>query len=83
MNLNLPPEVEHALSQQANAAGQSLEAYVRHRLAELVEEDNESLTPIPDKTAWAKRFQEWVASHRIITHYVDDSRESIYAGRGE
>jgi hypothetical protein len=25
----------------------------------------------------------WAAGHKPVTQFVDDSRESIYAGRGE
>jgi hypothetical protein len=32
---------------------------------------------------WAQAFREWAASHPRTTHFVDDSRESIYEGRGE
>ena len=32
---------------------------------------------------WAAEFKAWVASHKSVTHFVDDSRDSTYAGRGE
>ncbi len=32
---------------------------------------------------WAKRLQAWVASLPVRPTTLDDSRESIYAGRGE
>jgi predicted DNA-binding antitoxin AbrB/MazE fold protein len=32
---------------------------------------------------WVKALREWAASHPRVDHFVDDSRESIYAGRGE
>jgi predicted DNA-binding antitoxin AbrB/MazE fold protein len=32
---------------------------------------------------WAKALREWTASPPRVAHFVDDSRESIYAGRGE
>lgn len=32
---------------------------------------------------WCERFETWAASHRHLPHEADDSRESIYAGRGE
>lgn len=28
-------------------------------------------------------IHEWAASHQAASHFVDDSRESIYEGRGE
>jgi predicted DNA-binding antitoxin AbrB/MazE fold protein len=32
---------------------------------------------------WVRALREWAASHPRVDHFVDDSRESIYAGRGE
>ncbi len=32
---------------------------------------------------WLRAFQAWVDSHSDVTAVADDSRESIYAGRGE
>jgi hypothetical protein len=33
--------------------------------------------------AWAQRLQTWVDTHTAEATTMDDSRESIYAGRGE
>jgi len=38
---------------------------------------------VQSATEWCERFQAWVADHRSLPHEADDSRESIYAGRGE
>lgn len=32
---------------------------------------------------WCQRFERWAADHRHLAQEADDSRESIYAGRGE
>ncbi len=32
---------------------------------------------------WSKLWHEWVASHKSTNPNFDDSRESIYEGRGE
>ena len=42
-------------------------------------------TPPTNLTAdeWCDRLDSWAASHRTLAHEADDSRESIYAGRGE
>jgi hypothetical protein len=45
-----------------------------------------SLQPSKPKLSgeeWAQAFRELAASHPRTTHFVDDSRESIYEGRGE
>jgi hypothetical protein len=33
--------------------------------------------------AWSKALREWAASHAKREIEIDDSRDSIYAGRGE
>ncbi|WP_197527193.1 hypothetical protein [Pirellulimonas nuda] len=33
--------------------------------------------------AWVAELKEWVANRPGVDHFVDDSRESIYQGRGE
>jgi hypothetical protein len=38
---------------------------------------------IQDRDEWLKAFNEWVDSHHDITAIADDSRDSIYEGRGE
>ena len=30
--------------------------------------------------AWLKALREWMDSHSPVSHFVDDSRESIYSG---
>ncbi|MEX0586075.1 MAG: hypothetical protein WD176_05500 [Pirellulales bacterium] len=32
---------------------------------------------------WKAKFEAWIASHPVVAHRVDDSRESIYADRGK
>jgi|CXWL01.1.fsa_nt_gi Arc/MetJ-type ribon-helix-helix transcriptional regulator len=32
---------------------------------------------------WCDRFDQWADSHKALPCEADDSRESIYAGRGE
>jgi hypothetical protein len=45
----------------------------------------EPVTPPPNETAeeWIARFRAWVESHPKRAIEFDDSRESIYEGRGE
>ena len=37
----------------------------------------------PSREEWIRAVREWAASHPPVEHFVDDSRESIYEGRGE
>lgn len=34
----------------------------------------------PQSDPWLKSLQEWADSHPPVSHFVDDSRESIYSG---
>lgn len=36
-----------------------------------------------DNAQWAAAFERWIKSNRDVKAVADDSRESIYAGRGE
>jgi len=43
-----------------------------------------SASPVEESPeAWIQRLQAWVDTHPFETTTMDDSRESIYAGRGE
>jgi hypothetical protein len=90
VTLNLPEAVEQRLRENAARNGQTLEEYLQALAV------REALLPTPppapaispppgfmSRQEWSKAFREWVASHRPVDHFVDDSRESIYAGRGE
>jgi hypothetical protein len=44
---------------------------------------SDALTLQSDPEEWVKRLQAFVDSQPVRTNAMDDSRESIYAGRGE
>ena len=85
MTINLSKDVESSI----NAAGQSgRDASADEMIAKLIEEDarrsqarGDSPQESPDQ--WADRLQAWVDTHPSRPITIDDSRESIYAGRGE
>jgi hypothetical protein len=89
--LNLPPAVAQQLKERATRIGQTLEEYLE-RLAAREAEAREpavsepAIAYPPGFTSPAERskaLREWAESHPRFEHFVDDSRESIYAGRGE
>ena len=59
----------------------------RERVREALEEKliSPNSSGAADKTPqqWEAEFAAWIASHKAVTHHVDDSRESIYADRGK
>jgi hypothetical protein len=83
LTLSFPPELEAKLRQRAAAEGKDPETLVR----EAVEQKLGAEQPVPADAKgfdeWQAEFNAWVASHQPIGHEVDDSRESIYRGRGE
>ena len=87
LSISLPPETEARLRERAAVAGKDLETYVVDALREKVAPDVVS-GAVPSAAAgsidaWLARFDAWAASHPRLGHDIDDSRESIYAGRGE
>lgn len=89
LTLELPTETEKRLQAKAGAKGLSIKSY----LEELVRNDldsQEASGSSPNDASGTLSAEQWIAEHRAlakrhahITHFVDDSRESIYAGRGE
>ncbi len=82
LELKIPAETEFRMREQAAAAGQDLEAFVLQAVAEKLA-GVEAALPSGNGADWRARLQACIDLHPSATHFVDDSRESIYAGRGE
>jgi hypothetical protein len=82
LNINLSVEMEAKIRALATASGQDVEAFVLNALDEklAVEDVADSAKSAESFEAWLQR---WIALHPQVGHTVDDSRESIYEGRGE
>jgi hypothetical protein len=84
LNLNLPPETEAQIRKLAALSGKNVEAVVLDAVAEKLADADFQPTPRPkNDQEWKKKLQALIDLHPVVTHFVDDSRESIYAGRGE
>jgi len=82
IHLSLPPETEADLRERAAAVGKDLASFVREAVEEKLaaaESGRSTLSTEQRVGEWLR----WTASHRPLGYVVDDSRESIYAGRGE
>ncbi len=87
---NQTPEEQKANHQAYQEGGTELHAGQSRPIDEVIEElrKKHGLT-LPARTLqsnpqeWIKRLHEFVASQPIRPNKMDDSRESIYAGRGE
>ena len=84
LELQLSSETESKIREQAAAAGQDVAAFVLQAVTEKLA-DTESQHPIlsQDEDEWLNKLRAAIARHPVVTHFVDDSRESIYSGRGE
>lgn len=84
MNLELPPETESLLHQQASKSGMTTKQFALMVLRNhaVVEPASVEDQPPTDHKKWMKELRAWSKDHPGSTHFVDDSRESIYEGRG-
>jgi hypothetical protein len=88
ITLDLPPETEAKLREQAATQGAKLEEYLSELAQHWASGNGTSPAPVgpPKEKTPEQRIAEWrefVASHDYITAVADDSRESIYEGCGE
>lgn len=84
IRINFPSEIETALLNRAAAAGQDVESFVRNVVTEsLAEQDMAVPTKKQQPAEFRTRLESWIDLHPKLDHAIDDSRESIYAGRGE
>lgn len=81
MELQLPPDLKVQLDQLA-ATGTDVTAFVAQSIREGIERQKQD-EPVMSEEEWQAGFQQWADSFPIRKNEVDDSRESIYQGRGE
>lgn len=79
--LHLTPELEGLLRDASSATGEDPEAFVIRTVAEKLVRDPAAKAELSD-AEWQASFAAWLASRKPVNHFVDDSRESIYADRG-
>jgi hypothetical protein len=78
----LSPATEDRLKEQAAASGRDVSLYAIELIEKAVagiDASSSELSPVQRAAEW----RAWAESHPRGDHFVDDSRESIYAGRGE
>jgi hypothetical protein len=80
IKLSLSADLEAKLQQQALAAGKDVSAFVQEAVVEkLAGELNHLRTGTERAAAW----REWAVTRHNSGRVADDTREGIYAGRGE
>lgn len=84
-NFDLPPDIENSLRVEAAEHGENPNSYVRQIVIDRFVEVEVPTEFIPARSPedFMARLQDVIDLHPTVTTFVDDSRESIYAGRGE
>jgi hypothetical protein len=77
------PTVSEVIARWGHEIQNAEQRAVIHELREKFGLTSDALTLQSNPQEWAKRLQAWVASLPVRPTTMDDSRESIYAGRGE
>ncbi|MFV0445620.1 MAG: hypothetical protein ACK5Q5_18720 [Planctomycetaceae bacterium] len=83
VTLKLPEDLEHALNLHAADSGEDVAAVVQQIVRERLEADAASATKAALETNFRASLQNWIDRLPSLETVVDDSREVIYAGRGE
>ncbi len=84
IKLEFSADVENQLRERAASSGQHVEEFVLRALTEkLAAEDTVSRASDRNGVDWKNKLHECIDLHPNVQHAVDDSRESIYRGRGE
>jgi phosphohistidine phosphatase SixA len=87
VELNLSAETERILKQKAARAGQTLEGFLQGLAEREAATQNGSPPRAAPLTAeeWSAKWRAWASADRRQPSglIMDDSREGIYAGRGE
>jgi hypothetical protein len=80
----LSDELAEKTRLRARREGKEIAAFVQEAVEEKLARPVESAASLQQNyNQWHREFQAWIESHAPTGHCVDDSRESIYAGRGE
>jgi hypothetical protein len=83
LDLHLSSDTEAKIRQCAAASGQDVESFVLQAVTEKLS-DAEPRPGVDSASAeWADTIRQLTNLHPVVTHFVDDSRDSIYAGRGQ
>jgi hypothetical protein len=84
MTVQFSPDIEAKLRERARQTGTSVEQFVSDAVKEALDRPAPAAPQTLSTEHWLEAFDRWVESHPIRPGVnLDDSRESIYAGRGE
>ena len=81
VEIEIPDEIGRVLKKRAAAAGTDLTTFVGQVVVESAKEDQSDTHSSTNVDDFIRRQAAWVALHPRLDHAIDDSRETIYAGR--
>jgi len=77
ITLYIPPELENQLSAEASRRNQPVEEVALSAIVESLGIESDARSGSAEQ--WQQDLRDWIASHRPVSHFVDDSRASVYA----
>lgn len=83
VSINFPTEIETTLRRRAAAVGKDVETFVQEVVSEVLAEEASLQTGGGSHDEFMATLREIIHLHPVSNGSIDDSRESIYAGRGE
>lgn len=83
VTIELTSEIEAALRRRAAASGEDLQTYLQQLVTHILIEETEVKVPRRSAVEFEQRLNALIAALPQADHPIDDSRESIYEGRGE
>jgi hypothetical protein len=83
LNLDIPLATAAILRERAESAGEDVETFVLRAITEKLADAGSAATSSANGLDWTANLHKCIDLHPVSNHVVDDSRESIYAGRGE
>lgn len=82
IKIQLPVELEAVLRERAAKEGVPIESYVIQAISERLADSHVDETP-SSTSRFSDWLREWSSRFPKLDRPIDDSRESIYSGRGE
>lgn len=82
LQITLSPEIESQLLLLAQSQGKDMASLVMEAVEEKLA-DEDGVRPCASAEERVREFDRLIAGCKPVGHFVDDSRERIYEGRGE
>ena len=83
LRIEVPLHIEELLKLKAAQAGLDVEAFVLETISERLKPSSDGNMSSISAEQFSKWIANWSKQFPMLDRQIDDSRESIYAGRGE